>query len=141
MAYQEEYRYGALREKMKKWGVLQDEPSDVMINPFVSLGGFFRAEPIDVMSEIKDLRRRVHELERRGVEKREPTKADYIYEDFKEELEEKHFGKIVAIDTESEKIVSIGDTILEAYNKAKESTGKDQFDFKRVGYKYIHKVR
>ena len=72
--------------------------------------------------------------------KRKPTKVDYVYELFKEELEKEHFGKIVAIDTELKKIVGIGDTVLEAYRQAKKNTGKDQFDFRRVGYSYIHRV-
>lgn len=147
MAYPEEvYPDYVLREKMKQWGILkEDEPSDIIsvLIPPRRFGRFFRPvtiEAIDVMGEIRDLRQRVRELERRVGGKRERTKADYVYELFKKELEESHFGKIVAIDTESEKIAGIGDTILEAYKNAKEKTGKDQFDFKRVGYKYLYKV-
>jgi len=148
MVYPEEvYPDYILREKMKKWGILkEDETSDIIISallPSRRFGRFLRSEAIeaiDVMAEIRDLRSRVRDLERRVGGKREFTDADYVYELFKEELEKKHFGRIVAIDTESKKIVGIGDTILEAYNDAKEKTGKDQFDFRRVGYKYIHKV-
>lgn len=77
-------------------------------------------------------------LEGRVGERRKPTEADRVYELFREELEKEYFGKIVAVDTDSKQIVGMGDTLLEAYNNAKEKTGKDQFDFKRVGYKYIH---
>lgn len=142
----EEYTDRLLREKMKKWIVAEGkkidivEPIDFFIPAFRSLSPFLRAEPPDVMSEVKDLKKRVLELERRVGKKRRFTEADYVYALFREDLEEKHFGRIVAIDTESKKIVGIGDTILEAYNQAKEKTGKDQFDFKKVGHKYIHKV-
>lgn len=135
-----------LREKMKRWGILKDEKADLMylssnaLLEFLMTRARTRPRVIDVTEEIGDLKKRVRELERRVGGKREPTKVDFVYELFKEELEEKHFGRIVAIDTDLEEIVGVGDTILEAYNKAKEKTGKDQFDFKRVGYKYIHKV-
>jgi hypothetical protein len=148
MTYPEEaYHDPLLREKMKKWGIIIDEPSDVItISSFLSASGFgqfLRAEPteeINVPNEIRNLRKRVRELERRVGGKREPTKVDFVYELHKEELEENYFGKIVAIDTELGEIVGRGDTILEAYKKAKEKTGKDQFDFRRVGYKYLDKV-
>lgn len=143
---EEEYPDHVLREKMKKWGILKDK-GDILL-PVLLLAArelaHARKKPTDFMSvmraQITDLQTRVRELEKRAGKKRERTKADLVYEFCKEELEEKHFGKIVAIDTELGQIVGVGDTILEAYNKAKERTGKEQFDFKRVGYKYIHKV-
>lgn len=143
MAYHKEYSDQILREKMRKWGIFKDEPSDIMIDSSLllspsGLGRLLRAEPVDVISEIKDLKSRVRELERRVGKRREITKADIVYERFRKELEETQFGKIVAIDMESEEIVGIGDTVLEAYNMAQEKTGKDQFDFKRVGYKYVY---
>ena len=152
MAYPEEIypKYArTLRQKMREWGILKDEPSETIMIPWLlsasGFGRFLRAEPVEVrermISEIRDLKGRVRELERRVGGKREITKADVVYEYFRKELEETQFGKIVAIDTELEAVVGVGDTILEAYNVAKENTGKDQFDFKRVGYKYIHKVR
>jgi hypothetical protein len=150
MAYQEEIdpEYArALRQKMREWGIPIDEPSDIRtfssLLSYSGFGRFLRAKPvevIDVTSEIKALKSRVRELERRVGGKREITKADIVYERFRKGLEETDFGKIVAIDTEREEIVGKGDTILEAYNEAKERTGKDQFDFKRVGYKYLYEV-
>ena len=74
------------------------------------------------------------------AQKIEPTKADLVYERYREELEKEHFGKIVAIDTDSEKIVGIGYNISEAYKLAQKKTGKKQFDFKRVGYSYINRL-
>jgi len=129
-------------QKLRDWGVPFEEVSEsriMFLNLYQVVEGP-RPGPIDVVGEIKDLKRRVGELETRLVEKREPTRVDYVYDLFKEELEKKHFGRIVAIDTDSDKIVGVGDTILEAYDKAKEKTGKDRFDFRRVGYRYIHKV-
>ena len=90
--------------------------------------------------EIESLKKRVSELEKRVGLLRKPTKVDYVYSLFSDDLEKHHFGKIVAIDVESEKIVGIGDSVLEAYNKAVKETEKDQFDFKRVGFKHLHKV-
>lgn len=144
MVYSEEaYPEYVLRKKMRGWGIPVDEPTSNVMTLYHSsgFGRFLRAEPIDVISEIRDLRKRVYELEKRVGGKREPTEADFVYELHKKELEENYFGKIVAIDTELGEIAGKGDTILEAYNEAKERTGKDQFDFKRVGYKYIHRVR
>jgi len=40
------------------------------------------------------------------------------------DLEERYFGKIVAIDTDRGGIVGVGDTILEAYEEAKKKRGK-----------------
>ena len=73
-------------------------------------------------------------------EKRVRTKTDIIYDRFKKELELKYHGKIVAIDDDLEKIVGIGESVLEVYNKAVEETGKDQFNFRRVGYSYIEYI-
>ena len=46
----------------------------------------------------------------------------------------------MAIDEESGRIVGMGDTVLSAYDQAKEATGKEQFDFKRVGYRYLNRI-
>lgn len=166
---QEEIPEKLLREKMKKWLMLKEEKADHMLPiiwPFrqsmkeleiaedvdltflndsvlmelLLLSAKPREFVMDVTEEVLDLKKRVSELESRVGKKRRPTKVDFVYELFKDELEREHFGKIVAIDTDLEEIVGIGDTILKAYNDAKEKTGKEEFDFKRVGYRYIHKV-
>ena len=145
MAYSKEaYTNDELRQKMRKWGIVKEDTTPVIriadILSYADLDRFYRVKPFDVSSEIKDLKSRVRELERRVGGRREITKADIVYENFRKELEETQFGKIVAIDTEKGEIVGKGATILEAYKEAKERTGKDQFDFKRVGYKYLYKV-
>lgn len=155
-----------IREKMRKWGILKGEKQDILL-PFSQVAkelgideevGYFslnydtlvesllfsttlHKREIDVTKEVLDLKKRVQELEMRVGERRRSTEANRVYELFQKELEKEHFGKIVAIDTELKQIVGIGDTLLEAYNNAKSKTGKDQFDFQRVGYRYIHKVR
>lgn len=155
-----------LRQKMRKWGILRKEKHSILL-PFLQvakelgideevdhsfpnyntlvesllLSTMLHKREIDISREVLDLKKRVQELEIRVGKRRTPTKANQVYELFKEELEKEHFGEIVAIDTELKQIVGIGDTLLEAYNNAKKRTGKDQFDFQRVGYKYIHKVR
>lgn len=90
--------------------------------------------------EIESLKRRVGELERRVGGKRLPTESDLIYKNIQKEYEEKYFGKIIAIDPQLRKVVGIGDSISEAYEKAQRKTKKDQFDFRRVGYNYIDSV-
>lgn len=146
MVYLEEiYPEDILRKKMKEWGIIKDEHEDTLIHTlFIDWFDRFAiakpTETIDVQGEIRQLKKRVSELESRVGGKMEPTEADYVYRLFKEELEKEHFGKIVAIDTDLKEIVGIGNTVLEAYKIAKEKTGKDQFDFRRVGYKYIYKV-
>jgi hypothetical protein len=135
------------RDKLRKWGILQDDKEErlqPLYEYLVSLrryeSSFLIPERIDVAGEIEDLKERVCELERRVGAVRRPTRSDYVYGFFRTDLERKHFGKIVAIDTDSEQIAGIGNTVLEAYNEAKEKTGKNQFDFKRIGHRHIHEV-
>jgi hypothetical protein len=85
-------------------------------------------------STCKELQRKVHELEKKQGILREITKSEIIYEKYKNDLEKKYFGKIVAIDNSSEKIVGLGDNILEAYRDAKKKSTKNTFSFIRVGF-------
>jgi hypothetical protein len=134
----------ALHKKMKKWGIIKDDerllvPIDVLFTDW-SFTGHDQERPIDVSSELLELKKRVNELEKKVGQKRKPSIVDFIYARHRKELESKHFGKIVAIDTDSGKIASLGSTIAEAYSKAQEKTGKDKFDFRRVGYKALYKA-
>lgn len=144
----DEFTEKFLRQKMKLWGVVEDKsetasPLDVsLLTNYMTTLNLRRLRKAlrDPIEELENLKRRVGELEIRIGKRRIPTKADHVYNLYKEKLEEKHFGKIVAIDTDSEEIVGMGDSVLEAYNDANRETGKEQFDFKRVGYKYVHEV-
>jgi len=89
---------------------------------------------------VKCLESVVEKLKTKKEVKALPSKADLVYLMFKEELEKEHHGEIVAIDVESEKIVGLGSSILEAYQKAKEKTGKKRFSYRRVGFPFVHKL-
>ena len=149
---QEEAKNKTLLERMKKWGIIKEEDplnkllSNLLFTRLESIG-FAESEPVDIIKELRELERKVRllsnevaELKKRLGGRRKPTKADLVYEQYKAELEKRYFGKIVAIDTDLGEIVGVGDTILEAYEEAKKKTGKDKFDFRRVGFKYVFKV-
>lgn len=89
---------------------------------------------------VESLENELRKLKSILTPKREVTKADSIYEKFKEELESKYFGKIVAIDIESGTIAGVGDSILEAYEKAKLKSPQSKFSYKRVGYAYVFRL-
>lgn len=94
---------------------------------------------ISLEKRVKALETKIKELEKKDFEF-QPTKADHIYERFKEDLEQKHFGKIIAIDVESEKILGIGDSVLGAYQDAIRKTEKRRFTYRKVGRKFVHKL-
>jgi hypothetical protein len=98
----------------------------------------YAPEPKSGLEErVESLEDEVRKLKSILTPKREALKADIIYEKFKEELESKYWGKIVAIDIESETIAGIGDSILEAYQKARLKFPKNKFAYKRIGYTYV----
>jgi len=67
--------------------------------------------------------------------------GEAVYESkLKKKLEPKYKGKIIAIEVESGKYF-MGDTVIEAANKAREEFPDRYFYFKRVGYRALHKVR
>lgn len=152
---QVKYSDKILRQKMNKWLKLKDvgyssiffmdSDLDIDISRARTLRwllgtSYTPPETFHVREEIIELKKRIRKLEKSVGEERKPTKVDYVYELHKEGLERQYFGKVVAIDTDLDKIVGIGDTVLEAYEKARAKTGKEQFDFRRVGYDYIEKV-
>ena len=129
------------RKGLKRMGIRFDKLG--VPPPFIMVGDFFRAlpEPEETLEErVKRLEDEVRRLKTERKPSIKPTKADLIYEKFREELEKEHFGKIVAIDVDSETIASIGDTVLEAYHKAKEKSQKTKFSYKRIGYKYVYRL-
>lgn len=89
---------------------------------------------------VSSLENEMRKLKSILIQEHEIPEVDRIYEKFKEELESKYFGKIVAIDLESEIVAGIGSSVLEAYEKAKEKSPKNKFSYKRVGYAYVFKL-
>jgi hypothetical protein len=145
----EDFTEQLLRQKMKHWGIIDDRNEETMAILGSLLSSRYqvalnlermRLACKDPSEEIENLKKRVGELERRVGGKRIPTEIDLVYEQVKKEYEEKYFGKIIAIDPQLRKVVGIGDSISEAYEKAQKKTKKDQFDFRRVGYSYIDSV-
>lgn len=93
-----------------------------------------------VERRVTRLEKEVSELKLLLNPRQKATRADKVYERFRETLERDHFGKIVAIDTTSEKVVGYGDTILEAFREAESETGKKRFSYRKVGYSYVYKL-
>jgi len=96
----------------------------------------------NIEKRVKNLEKEIQNIKKHLIITQEqPLESDRIYEKFKEELEKKHYGKIVAIDLESENIVGIGNTILEAYEEARKKSKKSKFAYRKVGYPFICKLR
>jgi predicted RNase H-like HicB family nuclease len=64
------------------------------------------------------------------------TPGERVYAKLRPELEGLR-GKYVAIDTENQKVVGVGNTLEEARNEAIQKTHKRQFYFRRVGQKSL----
>ena len=63
--------------------------------------------------------------------------ANELFQKITKELSSKYKGKIVAIDTDSGSYF-IGDSELDAYNKAIKKYPHKQFVFKRIGFDSAH---
>ncbi len=59
--------------------------------------------------------------------------VDKIFESINKDLSKKYKGKMVAIDTDSGNYF-LGDSALDAYNKAIKKYPRKQFVFKRIGF-------
>ena len=68
------------------------------------------------------------------------TKADLIYEKYRSKIEAENFGKIIAIDVDSEEIAGIGDSIIDAFKDARKHSEKGTFAYRKVGFPYVHKI-
>lgn len=96
----------------------------------------------DPNEAIRELRKRVVNLELKLSVRPRITRGDRAYEALRSSLEKEHFDRIVAIDTERKEVAGIGDTILQAYEQAKAKfPDKKQFYFRRVGKTYVERVR
>ena len=78
-------------------------------------------------------------LEEHEVKKQ--TLGERLYDLYKSELEKEHFDKVVAFDIESGTVAGIGDTVSDAYNQARKKLGEKQYYFKRIGRKYLFRLR
>jgi uncharacterized protein YoxC len=97
-------------------------------------------ESVDPLEKrVEKLEKQIQELRQLQRGARRLTKADEIYELHKDKLEAEHFGKIIAIDTEKEEIVGMGNSVIAAYNDARKNSSKTEFEFRRVGYRYVYK--
>ena len=67
-------------------------------------------------------------------------KAKRIYKRLKPELERDFKGKVIAIEIESGEYI-IGEDELDAAIKAKKKFPGKIFNFIRIGYKVVHKLR
>lgn len=67
------------------------------------------------------------------------TVAEQTYAKLRPQLEDLR-GKYVAIDTESQKVVGVGDSLAEARKDAMAKTGRKQFYFRRVGQRYLFRI-
>lgn len=160
---QEEYP-NELLKKMKKWGIVrgQDEIEDILLLPkgttidsdFIDFANYPLnwqlsqhvmsqkfVEEVSLRKRVKLLEahckmisKKLQEIEKWQEIRKKPTESEQIYAEQKNELEKEYFGKIVAIDNTTKKIVGIGNTIIEAYYDAKKNTSKDKFSYIRVGY-------
>jgi hypothetical protein len=166
--YSDEHSDELLKNKMKKWGIKTDfdelpkghlKPAQQEVYSLIRewLSGIrflnYQNQPLKLSNEANlvtkveslessclQLKQRIEELELRLSDKNKPTRADLIYEKYRRKLESENFGKFVAIDVNSAKIVGIGDTIIEAYQEARKNSSKETFAYRRVGFAYVHKI-
>lgn len=136
------------REMLQRVGILHkkmsDTPDEFIYKMLISQLARFAIASVEEESplekRVRCLEREVENLKTKKEVKALPSKADLVYLMFKDELEKEHCGKIVAIDVESERIVGLGNSILDAYQEAREKTGKKQFSYRRVGFPFVHKL-
>jgi hypothetical protein len=143
-----------LRKMLERAGVLPKKSlflsgetlSDNRVRVLAKMLEYIKAEPAFLEDEnplvkrIENLEQTIEELKKEREVKRLPSKADRVYLKFKNMLEKEHFGKIVAIDAESGRIVGLGNSVLEAYRDAEKNTSKTKFSYRRVGFAFVHKL-
>ena len=109
----------------------------MMLKQFLTLEN----ETYDIEEQIEKLKRELSSLKLGLDQKLVVNRGDAVYEKLLPTLEEKYYDMIVAIDTENEKVVGVGETIEEAYEHAKsERPEKKQFYFRRVGSSYVERI-
>ena len=127
--------------------------SNAIVNGFFSHGwvtyGYVNQNQIDLTPVERQLQKQVNDLTsqckcfaqklkqfegQRSTKAKKIRSSDEIYAANKAQLEKECFGKIVAIDNDGHNIVGIGDTVLDAYNDAKNKSKQTKFSYKRIGY-------
>jgi len=134
-----------IEKKLIKWGIIKKDSSEnEIINKSitVNVNNWFIKPEIQLLKdiEINNLKERLSTLENMLGLNTEILKVDIIYEEYKAELEATYYGKIIAIDLESKKILAIEDNILNAYKEAKKQSDKNKFGYKRIGYNSIYRM-
>lgn len=122
---------------------------DVQARTFYDLARLFAPHIRDVREptleeRVRTLEKEVQKLKHADIKNANMEKineANVVYESFRKELEEKHFGKIVAIDVYSKRVVGIGNNVMEAYKDALKNSKRRSFSYKRVGSTYVYKLR
>lgn len=136
------------REMLRRVGItpkkMSDSLDELAYKALLSQLARFLITPVEEESplekRVKCLEREVERLKTESEAKSLPSKADLVYLMFKDELEKEHYGEIAAIDVESKTIVGLGNSILEAYQKAKKKTGKKRFSYRRIGFPFVHRI-
>ncbi len=119
----------------------QEEQFHMLITNLISnIARTSLVEENPIEKRLKSLEKTIQDLKKEKGVKKTFSKADLIYYKFKDDLEKEHLGKIVAIDVDSEKIVGIGSSVLEAYSEAKKNTSRKQFSYRRVGFDFVHRL-
>lgn len=126
----------ALDEKFKEisWKVLKHKKhSDRFEN---------RLNEVELLrSEVANLRRELAETTTMSVAYTTlRSQAEEYYDRHKVMLEKDHMDEIVAFDIDTGEIAGLGNTVREAYDNARRKISKEQFYFKRVGNKYLHRL-
>lgn len=115
-------------------------PAMIITDLLSDFVGASLVEKRPLIKRIEHLEKTIRDLKKEKETEEVFSKADLIYYKFKDELEKEHFGKIIAIDVDSEKIVGIGNSVLEAYSEAKKNSSKKQFSYRRVGFDFVHRL-
>lgn len=120
------------------YNTLAETQYDIISNTFKRILRAKSKSPIE--GRVERLEKEVSEIRLLLKPRQRVAKADVIYDKFRKALEKDCFGKIVAIDIDSEKIVGHGNTVLEAFRDAESKTGKKRFSYRKVGYTYVYRL-
>lgn len=95
-----------------------------------------------IKRELNEMRKTIERLTAKTKPKQSPLqqKGEEIYNKNRESLEKEHWGKLVAIDTDTESIIGIGKTLEEVYKQTSQS--KKPLYLRRIGQQgALYKIR